>query len=63
MTVSDYNAIKNFVLEITTMPEAGSKEFYTADVKADKVINIGDVTAIIKIINNASTSGAKAIKK
>lgn len=63
VTVSDYNAIKNFVLEITTMPEAGSKEFYTADVKADKVINIGDVTAIIKIINNASTSGAKAIKK
>ena len=63
VTVSDYNAIKNFVLGITTMPEVGTKEFNAADVKADQVINIGDVTAIIKVINKISTSGAKAIKK
>jgi len=62
--VNDYNAIKNIVLEIAAMPEVGTKEFYAADVKADQVINIGDVTAIIKIINNVSTpaSGAKTMR-
>lgn len=60
--VDDYTTICNVVLEKETLEE-GSVRFLAADAHEDGVINIGDVTAVVRIIKNAGSTVAKSYAK
>ena len=50
VTVADYMEILNAALEVTTI-EPGTLQFLAADINGDGEISIGDITAVVKIIN------------
>lgn len=60
--VNDYTIICNVVLEKETL-EKGSVEFLAADINEDDVVNIGDVSAVARIIKNAESTVAKSKAK
>lgn len=50
VTVADYMEILNAALEVTAI-EPGTLQFLAADINGDGEISIGDITAVVKIIN------------
>lgn len=61
VTVSDYMEILNAVLGVKEMDPA-TVQFYAADINGDAKINIADVTAVVKIINdNVAPAQARAL--
>lgn len=59
---NDYTIICNVALEKETL-EKGSVEFLAADINEDDVVNIGDVSAVARIIRNAESTVAKSKAK
>lgn len=59
---NDYTIICNVALEKETL-EKGSVEFLAADINEDDVVNIGDVSAVARIIRNAESTVGKSKAK
>lgn len=58
ITVTDYQKILNHVLGVDVMEE-GSLALDAADVNKDKTVDIGDITSVVKLINNTSVNHAR----
>lgn len=50
--VDDYDQIRLWVLDKKAQPETGTALFHAADVNADDVIDIADVSGVVKIFSN-----------
>ena len=60
--VDDYSAVLDVALEYTTY-EPGSVEFLAADFNGDGRVNIGDVTAVARILRGENAQGVRAIAR
>lgn len=60
--VDDYSAVLDVALEYTTY-EPGSVEFLAADINGDGRVNIGDVTAVARILRGENAQGVRAIAR
>lgn len=60
--VDDYSAVLDVALEYTTY-EPGSVEFLAADINGDGRVNIGDVTAVARILRGENAQGVRALAR